>query len=413
MDIPLIEFRNVTKRFNGLTVLDGVNLQINQGEVTTIIGKSGSGKSVLLKHIVGLMIQDEGSILYKGQDIAQFSPKEKKSYFMQISYMFQNNALFDSMTVYENIAFPLQYTTKLSAGEISDKVKVKLEQTELVDMAGKYPAELSGGTQKRVALSRALVTEPQLVLFDEPTTGQDIVRRNAILSMVSEYRKKFGFTAVIISHDIPDIFFISDRILVLHDGKIVFQGTPEELDDFQHPFVDEFIESLEGFEERLTGLYSKRAFKMRYQNELKKNDSSETFIIIAFSVKSFGSYCEKVGYTAGQKMIRALGQYMNKHFSAVGGFSVRQKLNQFITVLPFSDYNEARELVEEFSRDLASDGLEELKLQIPECECAELSVLVNFAEGKSGQDEILDIFKKARNNQKEILRIQIGKGSAS
>ena len=174
-DNALIEFRNVTKRFGDRTILNGVNLKIYDGEVTTIIGKSGTGKSVLLKHIIGLLRPDAGSILFRGKPIDKMAKAEWNEYLGQISYMFQNNALFDSMTVFENVAMPVRQTTKLSKKEIGEKVMARIKQTELTEVSDKYPSELSGGMQKRVALARALVTDPSIVLFDEPTTGQDPV----------------------------------------------------------------------------------------------------------------------------------------------------------------------------------------------------------------------------------------------
>ena len=215
MDTPLIEFKDVTKRFGPRTVLERVNLQIYEGQVTTIIGLSGSGKSVLLKHIIGLLQPDEGTILFKGKPLPTMKKNEKAASLAQISYMFQDNALFDSMTVYENIALPLRETTNLKKAEINLRVTARIEQSELSDAANKYPSELSGGMQKRAALARALVTDPQIVLFDEPTSGQDPVRKNAILSMIAQYQRKFGFTAILVSHEIPDVYFISNRILAL------------------------------------------------------------------------------------------------------------------------------------------------------------------------------------------------------
>ena len=223
MDTPLIEFQKVSKHFNNHVVLDQVDLTIYEGQVTTIIGKSGSGKSVLLKHIIGLLNPDEGTILFRGQPVQKMNKTQRDRTFSQISYMFQNNALFDSMTVFENIALPLQQTTHLSQKAVDERVRARIEQMELTDAARNYPSELSGGMQKRVALSRALVTDPKVVLFDEPTTGQDIIRRNAILSMIAQYQRKLGFTAVLISHDVPDVFFISNRILALNEGKSFFR----------------------------------------------------------------------------------------------------------------------------------------------------------------------------------------------
>ena len=264
METPLIEFRDVSKTFDGNTVLDGVNLKIYEKEITTIIGKSGTGKSVLLKHIIGLLSPDEGSISFRGKPVNGMSKKEWDECRMQISYMFQNNALFDSMTIFENVAFPLRQTTNLKKMEIEKRVMLRLEQMELADVVYKYPSELSGGMQKRVALARALVTDPDIVLFDEPTTGQDPIRKTGILSMIAHYRKLFGFTAVLVSHDIPDVFFVSDRILLLWEGKIAFHGTYEELSRFKHPIIDEFLESIESLRNELTGALSKEIFKYRY-----------------------------------------------------------------------------------------------------------------------------------------------------
>ena len=168
MPTALIEFREVTKRFGALTVLDHVNLQIYEGEVTTIIGLSGTGKSVLLKHIIGLLKPDEGTIFFRGRALADMKKSEMSAYFSQISYMFQGNALFDSMTVYENIALPLAETTNLGKGEIQRRAMARIEQVHLGNALDEYPSELSGGMQKRVALARALVTDPKIVLFTSP-----------------------------------------------------------------------------------------------------------------------------------------------------------------------------------------------------------------------------------------------------
>jgi phospholipid/cholesterol/gamma-HCH transport system ATP-binding protein len=269
MDTPLIEFKNVTKRFGTRTVLQNVNLRIYAGEVTTIIGLSGAGKSVLLKHIIGLLKPDAGQILFQGRPLDGMSRSETAASLAKISYMFQDNALFDSLTVYENIALPLRETTRLGRSEIHRRVQARIEQVELADAVNKYPSELSGGMQKRVALARALVTDPRIVLFDEPTTGQDPIRKNAILGMIAQYQRKFGFTAVLVSHEIPDVYFISNRILALYDRQVVFEGTPAALEAFDHPFNDDIRRSLEELERELTDPYARKRFAMTHR-ELEK-----------------------------------------------------------------------------------------------------------------------------------------------
>ncbi len=405
MKNPLIEFRKVSKRFNNHVVLDQVDLTIDEGEITTIIGKSGSGKSVLLKHIIGLLTPDEGTILFRGQPVQKMSKSERGRTFRQLSYMFQNNALFDSMTVFENIALPLRQTTHLSQKAIEERVRTRMGQMELTDVAQSYPSELSGGMQKRVALSRALVIDPKVVLFDEPTTGQDVIRRNAILSMIAQYQRQFGFTAVLISHDVPDVFFISNRILALDQGKIIFQGTPEQFQEFDHPFIDEFVHSLEDFQEHLTGIQSKRQFKARSQIGLWRKQ--ESYVVALFTLQDFDQLCEHLGHTRGQEVLNAMGTYLSKHFGAVGGFSARQSKNQFTTFLPFSDLSEAERILEKFALDLQEEGLRTIQAEahIPQDICFPFAILAGFAESKAGVEEIALVFEKADVSQKEIARV--------
>jgi phospholipid/cholesterol/gamma-HCH transport system ATP-binding protein len=407
MKNPLIEFRKVSKRFNNHAVLDQVDLTIDEGEITTVIGKSGSGKSVLLKHIIGLLTPDEGTILFRGRPVEKMSKSERDRTFSQISYMFQNNALFDSMTVFDNVALPLRQTTHLSQKAIEDRVRARMDQMELADAAQNYPSELSGGMQKRVALSRALVIDPKMVLFDEPTTGQDVIRRNAILSMIAQYQRQFGFTAVLISHDVPDVFFISNRILALHQGKIIFQGTPEQFEEFDHPFIDEFVQSLEEFQEHLTGIQSKRQFRVRNQMGLRRKRPEEGYVVALFTLQDFDQLCEHLGHTRGQEVLNAMGTYLNKHFGAVGGFSARQSKNQFTTFLPFSNLNEAERILKKFGLDLQEEGLRTIQAEarISQDICFPFAILAGFAGSKSGGEEIDLLFKEAEASQREIARV--------
>jgi len=410
---PLIEFKGVSKTFGTRNILNCIDLSVYEGEVTTLIGLSGTGKSVTLKHIIGMLKPDEGQILYRGKPIDKMSKKEWNDYIGQISYMFQNNALFDSMTVFENVAMPLKYTTKLKKGEIEHKAMARIEQTELTEVADKYPSEISGGMQKRAALARALVTDPSIVLFDEPTTGQDPIRKNAILSMVAEYQKRFGFTALLISHEIPDVYFISNRILALYDKKIVFQGTPEEFENYDHPFRQELIGSLENLQEELTGLYSKRHFKVRYQSDLSQRHPDATYAAAVFTLEEMDTIQENLGHDAAQQIIRALGSYINKHFGAVGGFSSRQTINEYATVLPYSDIEEARRIMEDFTRDFKTNALPELEMLITNDtssdDSVEINILAGLAQGKP-QIEIESVMEFARFNQEPIAKFMCQSG---
>ena len=409
MNSPIIEFKNVTKRFGERTILDRINLQIYEGDVTTIIGKSGAGKSVLLKHIIGLLKPDEGSILFRGRPLEKMSRREWNAYLAQVSYMFQNNALFDSKTVYENVAMPLLKFNHLSKSQIREKVMMRLKQTELTNMVHKYPSELSGGMQKRTALARALVTDPKIVLFDELTTGQDPIRRNAILGMIAEYKLKFGFTAVLVSHDIPDVFYISNRILALYEKKIVFQGTPEEFEEFDHPFYNEIIASIEDLQHELTGLHSKRQFKVRYQTDLARKNGNRPFAVVVFTLENLDHIIENLGHTATQTAIRTMGDYITKHFGAVGGFSTRRRIDQFSTVLPFADLDEARRILEDFTRDFRQNGLigiEDAAREVnPEAGCFEFSISAGLAQGNSNV-ELDSVMAFADFNQEPIAHFQ-------
>ena len=413
MDAPLIEFRDVTKRFGPRTVLDHANLKIYEGQVTTIIGLSGSGKSVLLKHIIGLLKPDEGNIFFRGNSINRMKKKEMDTNLARISYMFQDNALFDSMTVYDNIALPLQETTNLGKSEINNRVMARIEQTELSDSAHKYPSELSGGMQKRAALARALVTDPHIVLFDEPTSGQDPVRKNAILSMIAQYQKKFGFTAILVSHEIPDVYFISDRILALYERNIVFQGTPEELENFSHPFQNEVINSLEGLQEELTGLYSKRQFKVLNHTALSRRGPGETYTVVVFKLEELNAIITNLGYEAAQEAIRKTGIYIEKNFSSIGGFSTRLSTNEFVTVLPYSDMAEAESILKDFVKDFQEQGIKEIwagARSRPASEmCVEFAIMAGVALGQPVA-EVETVIESAKQQQKEIARLRCDGG---
>jgi phospholipid/cholesterol/gamma-HCH transport system ATP-binding protein len=237
----MIEIKELYKSFGKQQVLKGVNLVINEGEVTAVIGRSGGGKSVLLKHIVGLLKPDSGSIFINGEDITKLKGAKLDEIRSDIGVVFQGGALFDSMTVYDNVAFPLTEKTKLNKKEIHEKVTKALSDVGLQGMEYKYPAELSGGMRKRVALARALIGNPKTILFDEPTTGLDPILVRSIHKLIRNTQKLYGFTGLIISHEIPEIFAIADRVAMLHDGRIVEVGTPEEIQKSENLIVKNFI----------------------------------------------------------------------------------------------------------------------------------------------------------------------------
>lgn len=241
----MIEVIDLEKSFDGQKVLNGIDLTILDNELMAIIGKSGGGKSVLLKHLTGLIKPDKGSVLVDGVDIVRLSGRELDGIREKFGVVFQGGALFDSLTVYENVAFPLKEKVKIDRKELHERVLRALEDVELLGMGKKYPAEISGGMKRRVALARALITEPSIVFFDEPTTGLDPIILNSIHRLIVDTHKKYGFTGVIISHDIPEIFDVADRIAMLHNGVIVETGTPEEIKNSFNPIVRQFIIGME------------------------------------------------------------------------------------------------------------------------------------------------------------------------
>lgn len=239
-DESFLKISNLKKHFGDKRVLDGIDLEVARASVTTIIGKSGIGKSVLLKCIANLIAPDSGNIELNGQKITPDS-QSGKTRTVRFSYMFQNNALFDSMTAAENVALPLVEASGLGRSEIGERVAEMLAHLELADSAQRYPGELSGGMKKRVALARALITKPQVVLFDEPTTGLDPERKFGVFEMIADYRERFDFTALLVSHDIPEVFEISDYVAWLDSGVIRFFGKPEALATTADSALAEFL----------------------------------------------------------------------------------------------------------------------------------------------------------------------------
>jgi len=238
---------------------------------------------------------------------------------------------------------------------------------------------------------------------------------------VAEYQKRFGFTALLISHEIPDVYFISNRILALYDRKIVFQGDPEAFESLDHPFRQELISSLESLGEELTGLYSKRHFKVRYQTDLSQRHPDASYAAAVFTIDDLDTITKNLGHDVAQQIIRSLGTYINKHFGAVGGFSSRQTINEYATVLPYSDLKESERILVDFTKDFKEHGIKDfeeheiweldpnVENEDPTGEYVEFSVLAGLAQGKP-QIEIESVMEFARFNQKELARFRCARG---
>jgi phospholipid/cholesterol/gamma-HCH transport system ATP-binding protein len=246
-----IEFKNVVKSFakkdGGIQyVLDGVNFTIPAGKTTVIAGGSGTGKSVTLKLILGLMQVDSGQIFIQGRDVTAMRGRDLEQLRTEFGVLFQGGALFDSLTVFDNVALPLRERTKKSKEEIQEQVSKTLAQFELTGHEEKYPAQLSGGMQKRVGLARAMQLQPSIMLFDEPTTGLDPVMSQEIYHLFARTKAEFGFTSIIVSHDIPKIFNLADQVVLLHNGNMDVFGSPEEIQWSEKPYIQEFVQKTMG-----------------------------------------------------------------------------------------------------------------------------------------------------------------------
>jgi phospholipid/cholesterol/gamma-HCH transport system ATP-binding protein len=238
----MIKIIGLKKSFNGKPVLDGVDLTIEKGKITVIIGRSGEGKSVLIKHIIGLLRPDSGKILLDGQDITAMKEQEFNVVRGRFGMLFQGSALFDSMTVAENVGFPLKEHTGLYDKEVMEVVEQKLRRVGLVGIESMMPADLSGGMKKRVGLARAIVMDPEIVLFDEPTTGLDPIMGDSIADLMLETQKALKTTYIVITHDIQLTYKIADTVAMLHGGKIIAKGTVEEIKKNPNPILRQFLE---------------------------------------------------------------------------------------------------------------------------------------------------------------------------
>lgn len=237
----MIEIKNLWKSFNGVPVLKGVNLTIHDGETVVIIGRSGCGKSVLIKHIIGILKPDEGEIWIDGEEISTLPEKRLNEIRKSFGMLFQGAALFDSLSVYENVAFGLHQHTRLPEHKVEETVQECLSVVGLPGVENKKPAELSGGMRKRVGLARALAMKPKTILYDEPTTGIDPIMGDVINDLILKLHNKFGVAAVAVTHDMVSAYKIADKVAMLYNGEIVAEGTPDEIRNSSNPIVRQFV----------------------------------------------------------------------------------------------------------------------------------------------------------------------------
>jgi phospholipid/cholesterol/gamma-HCH transport system ATP-binding protein len=237
----IIKIENLTKRFGDVTVLDDISLDVKEGENLVVFGRSGTGKSVLLKCIIGLMKPDKGNISIYGKNVLDLPKKELNEIRKRTGFLFQGSALYDSMTVRENLEFPLIKNNNISKKDLDDKVLKTLDLVGLRDAVSKMPAELSGGMRKRIGLARSIITDPEIMFYDEPTTGLDPISSKSISELILELQKRLNMTSIVVTHDLICAEIIADRAIVLRDSKISFEGSITDLIESDDPFLKDFF----------------------------------------------------------------------------------------------------------------------------------------------------------------------------
>ncbi len=402
MSQPVIQFDNVFKAFGTKQVLTGASLSIFPGEVTAVIGKSGTGKSVLLKHMIGLMRPDAGEISLYGRPLSRLSELQIHELRKKLSYVFQDTALFDSLSVYDNIALPLREGTSLTASVIDQKVQEKIRMFDLLESSAKYPNQISGGMKRRVALARALVTEPEVVLLDEPTTGLDPIRRNAVYSVIVDFQAKFGFTAVMISHEMPDIFYFAQRIIMLDEGRIRFEGSPDEIRRSPDYVVQQFIQGLEGPRDALTGMATMVQGERLVTEKLAhlKNHQID-FSVVMLTIENLQAINDALGHVAGQAMLKQFAEKIQQRLDMADSCA-RYSLDKILVVLHNAGIDDARR----FSTGLA----ETLKVQdlIEGAQHDGLVIQISAGYAQAEEDSLLkDVLMKAESRDSMYYEFQL------
>ncbi len=402
MNQPIIQLQKVFKKFGPNQILDGVDLKVYKGEVTTIIGKSGVGKSVLLKHIIGLLPPDSGRILFQGKPLSNMKKRERKALKKKISYLFQGTALFDSMTVFENIALPLKEKNTLPKANIKERVQRTMQQFDLHDIDEKYPSQLSGGMKKRVALARALVTDPEIVLFDEPTTGLDPIRKNAVHSMISDYQKRFGFTGVVVSHEIPDIFYFSQRVAMLDEGRILFEGTSQEIQQTADPEVQQFVKGLESRQDDLTGMDTQVQGEKRFLEEMARLQRHQVaFSVILLSVRNMEEINDTIGHAAAQNVLKTFSVQLLRYLR-ITDICFRYGLDKILVVLPNTNIDQSKLVCAKLAKDIKANKIAGIQPHPEFC----FSVDAGFAEVQ--QDSAIEqVVASAESTRDELCEFKI------
>ena len=397
MTTPLIRFEKVKKAFDDNLVLDAIDLEIFHGQITTIIGKSGGGKSVLLKHIIGLMQPDSGRIYINGECLATMKTRQRRQMRRKFSYVFQDAALFDFMTVAENIALPLREHRLFPEAEIKAQVHAQMKALDLVGIDDEYPSQLSGGMKKRVALARALVTRPEVILFDEPTTGLDPIRKASVHTMIANYQRQFQFAGVLISHEIPDVFYFSQRIAMLHEGKIIYAGAPDELQKVDDPIVHEFIS---GFEQRghiADDASPGDAWQQRFTEEMTRLQRHHVpFALVVLTIENMSVIVEHSGPVVAQSTMAQFAAKIQRNLRITDTCECIGS-NAVLLLLPFTNVKQARMVCAKLGRALNGQQMQQIKPYLDAC----LSVSAGFTE-PTGNDNSEQCLNRALA-QKEIF----------
>lgn len=246
MSAPLLEVRDLVQKIGGQEILRGVSIEVQEGETLVLLGKSGGGKSVFLRHLIGLMHPISGSIIFEGREITSLSEREMEPVRRKIGMLFQDGALFDSMDVFDNVAFPLRERGEKSPSVVSDKVAQALTMVNMTGHEHKMPVNLSGGMRKRVALARAIISPPDVILYDEPTAGLDPIVSDSINRLIRHLQRQLHVTSLVVTHDMVSCYHIADRVALLNEGRIYFLGTPAELREAKDPVIRDFVDGRSG-----------------------------------------------------------------------------------------------------------------------------------------------------------------------